>query len=251
MDETKNINLIISDAVEIISSFVIPLYIEHRKKPVLIGSGFFVETKENLVLASAGHVLDKISARTPIFTYRKPNEAIQLTGKRFISKSDSIDLGFLILENIGLPWPEVKKAACKLEYLHAQRTPRERRYYVIAGYPETKNRANPSNKTIKAIVHAYHAYSIPDSQYQEFNLDPATHVALPLDLKKGINPHGKHANFPRPQGMSGSPIWELFNEAEEADQTRVFPLVAVGTTYKNKIVFGTDIGQLLPMLLEV
>ena len=239
----------IADAIEVISKYVLPLYVEHRSRQMLIGSGFFVETRNKLALVTAAHVLNRISNANPLFVYRRPNELVQITGKRFLSHPEGIDLGFILTSNFQLPWVDVSKFACRIEYLHAQRTPRSERLYVIAGYPETKNRLNPKNQTIKATIHAYYAHSIPDHEYQQYGLDPNIHVAFPLDRKRGFDASGRLVNFPKPQGMSGSPIWELFDESEYAHPPRTFPLVAVGTTYKNKILYGTDVGHLLSKLL--
>ena len=48
--------------------------------------------------------------------------------------------------------------------------------------------------------------------------------------------------------MSGSPIWELLDESD-ANQPQAFPLVAVATTYKKKVLWGTDVGYLIPRIL--
>jgi len=248
MTESVDIKEAIADAIEVVSKFVLPLYVEHRSRLMLIGSGFFVETRNKLALVTAAHVLNRISNSNPLFVYRRPDELVQITGERFLSHPEGIDLGFVLTSNFQLPWSDVSKFACRIEYLHAQRTPRTERLYVIAGYPETKNRLNPKNQTIKATIHAYYAHSIPDREYKQYGLDPTMHVALPLDLKRGFDVSDRRVNFPKPQGMSGSPIWELFDESEYADQPRTFPLVAVGTTYKDKILYGTDVGQLLSKL---
>ena len=246
---TADINAQIAKVIQHISKFVLPLYVESRSGPVLLGSGFFVELKERLALVTAAHVLNQISGTNPLFVYRRRNEVVLITGKRFLSDPNAIDLGFVLTEGLELPWVEVDWFACRLEYLYAERTPRAERHFVVAGYPETKNRTNPARKTIKAVIHAYHAHSIREDEYQRLGLDPTTHVALPLDLKEGFDPQGRHVNFPKPQGMSGSPIWELFDESGDTNQPRIFPLVAVATTFKDKSLYGTDIGQLLSKLL--
>jgi hypothetical protein len=49
--------------------------------------------------------------------------------------------------------------------------------------------------------------------------------------------------------MSGSPIWALYNE-DGRDNSRVFPVVAVGTKYwkKERLLVGTDIAVVLAMI---
>ena len=57
---------------------------------------------------------------------------------------------------------------------------------------------------------------------------------------------GTHQNFPKPQGMSGSPIVVLYEEEGDSD-SRVFPVVAVATTYRksSQLLFGTDVKYVL------
>ena len=240
----------IRKSINYFTNFIVPLYVEQRGKPILLGTGFFVELPSGLALVSAAHVLKDVSERNPLYVYRGSNDVVQVTGKRFLSDIEGIDLGFVLTEGIDLPWETTAKFACKLEYLQPVRTPRASRRYAIAGYPETKNRANPARKTIDAVVHAYHAHSIEDNEYINYGLDPNVNIALPLDLKKGIDPDGNNRTFPKPQGMSGAPIWELFDEGDHADNPRTFPIVGVATTYlrKSKIVYGTDIGPLIEKL---
>ena len=248
MAHSADINVAIAEAINHISRFVIPLYVEYGGKPSLIGSGFFVELNEKLALVSAAHVLNQISATNPLFVYRRPDEVVQVTGKRYLSNSGGIDLGFVLTEGLSLPWEDVDRFACIEEYLFPHRTPRATRRYVIAGYPETKNRPNAGKQTIEAVIHAYHARSIDDRDYEPIGLDPKHVIALPLDRKRAFDLSGAKINFPKPNGMSGSPIWELFTDPLSADEPRIFPLVGVGTTYKNKVMYGTDIGHLLSKL---
>jgi hypothetical protein len=90
--------------------------------------------------------------------------------------------------------------------------------------------------------YAYRSDPIEENQYPAEGLNPESHVLLPLDLRNGLDPAGKIRAFPKPQGMSGSPIVVLYEEA--LDASRVFPVVAVGTRYRRskKVLIGTDIG---------
>src|SRR6185437_3733095 len=78
-----------------------------------------------------------------------------------------------------------------------------------------------------------------------------THVVLPLHLKEGLDVDGRVRTFPKPQGMSGSPIVVLF-ETDPDGRFRVFPVVAIGTRYriKSKILIGTDVRFALEMIAQ-
>ncbi len=250
MEKTVDFDILTAKAIQLVAKFVVPLYVMRRNMPVLIGSGFFIAINGKTILISAAHVLNLLSDTSPLFTFEKPDQLIQIGGKRYLSDPNELDLGFIVTSNVSLPWPEVEISPCGFDYLCAERTPRAGKHFVITGYPETKNRVDPSNRTIKAEIHAYHARSIPDEEYVVHKLDPQRHVALPLDLKKAYSLDGVHRNFPKPQGMSGSPIWELYDESLYPDQPRMFPIVAVGTTYKNRIIYGADVGELSKKLLD-
>ena len=88
-----DINKIIASAIEHISKFVFPLYVEDRSKPVLLGSAFFVELDDKLALVSAAHVLNQVSDSNRLFVYCGPNEVVPIAGKKYLSDPDGIDLG--------------------------------------------------------------------------------------------------------------------------------------------------------------
>ncbi|MEM7764068.1 MAG: hypothetical protein AAF290_08285 [Pseudomonadota bacterium] len=251
--ETIDLGRTIAEATNLLCRFVIPLYAGVKSRPILVGSGFFVEYQGKTALVSARHVLEQFSSSNPILVYRKVNQVVAIDGLRYLSNSSSVDLGFVLTKTIALPWPDVDKLAYPLKYLHASRAPRQNKRYLIAGYPETKNRAKLNITNIQAVTYAYHAHSISDSEYQSLGIHSTQHIALPLDLRAGFDPDGRLVNFPKPQGMSGSPIWELFDESEANSKTRGFPLVGVATTYSKakKTVFGSDVSPLLQKLTEV
>lgn len=51
-----------------------------------------------------------------------------------------------------------------------------------------------------------------------------------LDLRHGFGSDGTKRHFPKPNGMSGSPIVVLFDEAGDND-SRAFPVVGIATKY--------------------
>ena len=109
-------------------------------------------------------------------------------------------------------------------------------------------------RQVAAALYSYRNYSIEEDEYSKLGLDPETHLLLPLDLKVGFDSNGKHRNFPKPQGMSGSPMWVLYDYDDDGknNSPRVFPVVAVGTKYwKNeRLLVGTDIAVVVDMINE-
>ena len=242
----------IAEAVEDLSAFSIPLYQDDNGRPSLHGSGFFVTVGRDHFLVSAAHVLDT-ATKNGLFFYLSPNTSRDLRGQRIRSgspesrDSDLIDIGVLKLSGEPMPpYPAVRKFAMDVSYLKPSHQPRSGKNYVMIGFPATKNRFNSIEQTVPSAPHAYGARSIPEEEYRVHGVSADTHVVLSLNLKKGFDQNGKLQHFPKPQGMSGSPIVVLYDE-EGGDESRVFPVVAVGTRYRprTRVLIGTDVGFVL------
>ena len=247
---------IIDEAAALLTKFVVPLYeSDSRLRPASHGSGFFVRAGERHFLISAGHVLETLKIR-PLFYYVTPCITRKLSGRLLLNpwqgdrKNDPIDVGVLRLSDEELPpYPEVDKFAIDVSYLRPGLLPRSGRNYMIVGFPASRSEVNPVAREVAATAYGYRNYSIEDNAYSEHGLTPEANLVLPLDLEVGFDSSGKHRNFPRPQGMSGSPVWALYNE-DGRDDSRVFPVVAVGTKYRKKerLLVGTDIAVVLDMI---
>lgn len=155
-----------------------------------------------------------------------------------------IDVGVLKLtEEPTPPYPAVKKFAMDITYLKPAYHPRSGKNYAIIGFPATKNRVRVVEREVLAAPYAYRSQSLREEEYRTHGVSTDTHVVLPLNVKRAFDPEGKRIHFPKPQGMSGSPIVVLYDD-ELDDQSRVFPVVAVGTTYRaqKQVLIGTDVG---------
>lgn len=168
----------------------------------------------------------------------------------FVRRDQPIDIGVLKLADAVVPpFPELNKFAMDISYLRPRLLPWIERLYAIVGFPASQSKVNPVTRQIAAPAYAYRDRSAPDDQYLAHGISPQTHIVLPLDLKDGVDPDGRHRNFPRPQGMSGSPIWMLLDEQDNVS-ARVYPVVAVGTKYRKsrRALIGTDIEVALRMI---
>ena len=230
---------LIDESASILAQFVVPLYrLDAKGRPSQIGSGFFIRVNSTFALISAAHVL-RVLTHGPLFYYTTPTNLEQVVGKLILGRGaggaeDKIDVAAVFLENQrGPPYPDVQKYAVDMSYMRPNFVPREKKRYIIVGYPASGAHINPKKRTVQADARGYHADSIPDAKYSAHGLDPFTHVILPLDLKVSYDSEGNHQNVPKPQGMSGSPIWCLFDN-EALDDSRVFPLVGVAIEYRKK-----------------
>jgi hypothetical protein len=247
---------VIDETAALLAKFVVPLYEnDNRGRPSPHGSGVFVKAGGQHFLVSAAHVLETLKKR-PLFYYVAPRTTRRLSGKLLLSPwegdrdLDPIDVGVLCLSDEGLPpYPDVNKFAIDVSYLRPALLPRSGREYMILGYPASRSNLNPARHEVAATVYGFRNCSIEDARCIEIGLSPETHVILPLDLEVGFDSSGRRRNFPKPQGMSGSPIWVLFNETER-DDLDVLPIVAIGTKYRKKerILVGTDVALVLEMI---
>ena len=245
---------VLDEAVTTLSRFTVPLYRDVRGKPEQFGSGFFLESGGRVVLVSAAHVLRTAKDQT-IYYYISKNEICRLDGKLILGKGgggddDHIDVAGLVLsERTSLPKPETGKVAVPLSYLAPRYLPRTGKQYLIVGYPSTKNEANPVAKSVTARPYAYHEDSATLEAYEKLGLSQAGHIVIPLNLRKGFDSSGQQVTFPKPNGISGSPLWVLYEEAGK-DAHRTFPLVGVGIEYRwaEKLLVATDSQEVLGLL---
>lgn len=238
---------VISEAIDTLTCFSIPLYIDKRGRPLHIGTGFFVTSGSDCFLVSAAHVLD-IAVASGMYFYSTPQEKRHLDGRLIRSKApegrhkDIIDIGVLKLGPVGRPpFPDVRKFAMDISYLKPIYTPRSDKGYAIIGFPCTKNGFRVHKKDVLAAPYAYRSQSIPESIYVKHGVSTESHVLLPLDLKKAFGPAGEAMHFPKPDGMSGAPVVVLYGD--QGEESRVFPVVAVGIEYRtsDRVLVATDV----------
>jgi hypothetical protein len=241
------LNTALENATQTLSAFSTQVYRDVKGKPVPEGTCFFIQEGSQVFLVSAAHVLFRAQ---DLYFYSAPDEKRPLSGqlarsgKNKALDNDAVDVGVLLLgDGAKPPFPAVGKSSMPVSYLRPKRTPRSG-HYVFVGFPATKTYVNNRTKQVEVQAYAYRNISVPDDDYSSYGLSPETHLVLPLDLKKGIDAEGRHAHFPKPQGMSGSPVFELFRP-DEAKPGRSFPIVAVATMYKQKLIRATDVSFVL------
>lgn len=245
---------VIAETLELLVNLSVPLYYtDDYGRPTQFGTGFFVRGRSAHYLVTAAHVLDTAYERE-VFYYVAPNKIRKLTGETTRSgdspshRDDAlVDIGVVRLTGDGLPpYPEVSKFAMEPNYLCPRYLPRSGRSYAVLGFPATKSKVSRIDGTAVAAPHAYRCESVPDQDYSKHGFSPENHVLLQLDLKVGFGPNGERQHFPKPQGMSGSPIVILYSDGP-VDDARVFPVVAVGIEYrvKQRLLIGTDISYVI------
>jgi hypothetical protein len=235
-------------AAELLLKFAVPLYEMDGTRPKLFGTGFLVHYSGKNFLISAAHVLEGIKER-PLRYYVAPNITRKLTGKLAVThfdgprKLDPIDVGVLLLDGEAQPpYPKVGKFAADFSYLKPTLLPRAEKQYLLIGFPGSRSKANPSAKEVSVAPYSYWCLSAPEASYAATGHSVTNHLLLPLDVKQGYDLDGAKCAFPKPHGMSGSPIVMLYDETGENDP-HTFPIVGIATTYlkEKNLIIATDI----------
>jgi hypothetical protein len=231
---------------------ILPLFTEiSGGKPKLVGSGFLVTSCSSTYLISAAHVFDELKLGHELFFYIEPHTKRKLSGKIHLTKlpegkgrkHDRFDVGVLKLEEPGLPpYPKVGKHSLTIDALMPRALPRDGKSYLIVGFPESKSRANPNAREVVSEIYSFRNISAPISNYAALGVSPESHVVISFDRKRTIGPDKKIRAFPEPSGISGSPVWLLYDENGPNDPNQT-PVIGIAIEYhkNHRAIIATDI----------
>lgn len=248
---------------EHLGQFALPIVLHHKgRRPLVVGTGFFVAVAGETFLISAAHVFDYIEAGHRLYIYTDRGTQRILDGYRYMSQllpsgnrdDDPIDIGVMLLRGVALPpYPDVKKLAVPWESLAPRDVDREGKQYVFVGFPSSQSKANSTTRMLTSTGHGYMTTSIPKDDYPKVRIAPKTvqrismdtHIAMPLDTKRTATVRGELRAFPKPHGMSGAPLWRLGTEDEGGPR-----IVGVLTRLDDRrhVVIASDITPALEMI---
>jgi hypothetical protein len=247
---------VVRDLSTTLSRHVIPLFFEDQhRRPQPYGTGFLVSSAIGSFLVSAAHVFDY---PRPLFFYVGPKTQRWLSGECRLTKipggksrdTDRLDIGVLKLRSPGLPpYPQVDKYALPTSDLKASALPRESKIYLVFGFPGSKSQPHLVRRDVASEPYAFFNTSAPIQKYTEIGVAPDSHIAIPFERTKALGPNGEVRTFPMPAGMSGSPVWLLYDENGPNDPTQTL-VVGIFIEYKkpHHVMIATDIGIALRMI---
>jgi hypothetical protein len=250
---------VVTKVATLLSRHILPLFVElPGGKPRLLGSGFLVSSGNQSYLISAAHVFDPLKKGEEPFYYIEAKLKRKLSGELRLSKvpqggsrsSDRIDIGVLQLQGPRLPpYPDVEKYPMPIQAFMPGALPREGKQYLHIGFPESHSRANPVGREVGSKVYAFRNISCPSEKYTQLGLSPETHVVLSFDRKNSLGPDGSTRAFPDPAGMSGSPVFLLYDENSHNDRTQT-PIVGIAIEHRKAehAIVATDIGFALTFI---
>lgn len=245
-----------TDFAEDVQRFVVPIFRGADREAESVGSALLLRAGASIFLVTAAHVMDDLASGIRHYFYTGPRTTRELSGNAAVSKlppsgnrdDDVIDVGVLLLEGEGLPpYPDVGREALSVTRLSPWATPRAGKKYAFLGYPSTKGKVDPSIKEIRSASYAYLGGSVEPAKYLELGLSEGSHIVLPFSDRSTHALDGSRMNFPKPQGMSGSPLWEL---RKPEDGGRCVVGIMIERRKQEGVFVAVDIGYALQFIRD-
>ena len=147
------------------------------------------------------------------------------------------------------PYPDLGTICIPFANLKPHALPRGTKEYFVTGFPATRTKAHVKNQTVEIEPYGNRTQSIDDALYGGLGFNPKTSIALDFDVKSVRRPNGQLQEAPEPQGMSGSPVWELIDYAGPNDPTRSCVVgILIEHRRKNKLLVATDIAVAMQLI---
>lgn len=238
----------VKDVAELLAHFTLPLYADdERGVPEQLGTGFIIRAFGRHFLVSAAHVLS-IHADRPLFYYWSPSETRRLDGYMVLDRTR--DVGFVALAHqTPVLHPSTEKIAVEITRVQPRLLPRSAYSYAVVGFPSTKNETDRRTRTVDASAFVWIAEGCETENHsRDVARDPDA-LVITFNRRRAFRDENTQITFPKPNGMSGGPIFALFHN-EDSRPLDDFRVVAVATTHfiAEKQMMGTDIRVPLAMI---
>jgi hypothetical protein len=148
------------------------------------------------------------------------------------------------------PYPEVNCTPLHSGMLAPATGPRAGKYYLAVGYPATRSRVNKQSKVVVAEPYANFGPSISTDRVEKLGLDPRLHIAVAFHKRRVFTASGNIQSFPDPAGMSGSPLFLVYDREAPSNTFGHFKVAGTLIEYraKEQILLGTDIGVAIELM---
>jgi hypothetical protein len=238
---------------------VVPIFtIGRRGKPEGCGTGLLVSRNDQVFLVTAGHVIGDHEYNKKLFFYVNRNTTRNLLAsfrKTFSlypdHKDDRLDIAVLRLDGFNsLPFGKSVKRPLPFSALKPFATPRDKKHYLVTGFPGSKSRYHVPSKLVRSAPYAAYCMSA-ELEYQKYNFLEETHIALNFDQRDvHAGDFGHSLNFPDPRGMSGSPVWLLFDE--NGNNPIDTPVVGIMIEHRSdkRLLIATDIAIAIDIIVR-
>jgi hypothetical protein len=245
--------------ITLLARNIVPLFRDVRGRPSLVGTGLLVSAGERSFLVSAAHVFDGLDAGGELYLYIGPSTRRRLSGRLRKTNNPSgdlrtqkapLDVGVLLLTGPGLPpYPPVDKCCLPVTALMPRALPRQGKHYLVTGFPSSKSRPNPVGHNITSKVYAFRNLSAQPKVYTQLGMSDRTHILVSFDRRRAVFADKRVATFPDPRGMSGAPVWLLFDENGPNDPAHT-PVVGIAIEHRrdDHVIVATDVAMVAALI---
>jgi hypothetical protein len=241
----------IRDLSIVLTRHIIPILGRHRGIPTVLGAGTLIATDRNQYLITAAHVIDPIKAGKEVFIYVDKGLIQNLSGEIMASlppegktrADDHIDNAVIKLRGHALPpFPNLDKYPLPKQSILCNALPRHRKQYLLVGFPSSKSKAHRVRREIVSKPYSFRNVSAPDAKYEQLGISADSHILLAFDRERAVGSMGEPTTFPSPIGMSGSPLWLLYDDLNPNDPLFT-PIVGIVIEHRSrdKVILATDI----------
>lgn len=206
-----------------LQQFIVPLFrLDDEGEATQFGSGFLVKSDGGYYLVSAAHVLDEVSECRVGFpiggrTFRVLHPSnyrstpLPESGRR---QDDRVDIGVLRLSGTLLPpYREAGKDAMPLEWLSPSPLTTAN-HFLLIGFPESKSKVDRMKGIQISGYWPVAAGAVSREKFDRLKLNPDVHLALTWQKRHFLGRGKKRVSPISPVGMSGSPVFLPFGEAD-------------------------------------
>jgi hypothetical protein len=254
----KDLLKTLSASQDVFRKHVLPIYEDNKKgQPELFGTALVVRHRGEVFLVSAKHVFEPLADRRELYVYCTPSMKRHLGGNLTWTRSelavDPVDIGVLKLEGEGIPpYPEVNCVPLPSQLLEPGTSQREGKYYLAVGYPSSRSKIKRPDRIVRAEPYANFGPAISTDRLKKLGLDPQLHIGIAFHKKRVIGISGNIQSFPDPSGMSGSPLYLLYDERQPENVWGAFKVAGILIEYraKPKVLVATDIAVALKLMDE-
>ncbi|MGO9171370.1 MAG: hypothetical protein ACLP7P_05325 [Rhodomicrobium sp.] len=242
-----------------LTRYIVPLFLRDRRGALHShGTGLLVSTTSRVFLISAAHVLDKLRDNDVCF-YAGERVLRNVTGEFRVTsnipgkaqKYDRIDVGVCMLQGEYLPpYPDLDKVALPITALRPLAYPREHKQYLFTGFPASKSKVNPHRHVMETKPYGTRLMSASKEGYEKVGYDPRSHIVMPFNHRKAHRRNGT-IKLPDQWGISGSPLWSLYDEVNDNDSANNTVVGIVTEYHKDKcLLVASDIAAAILLINE-
>lgn len=226
------------------------------------GTGLLVTSRGLNFLVTAAHALDPLIKGRRLFIPCATFGERDFLGSKMIATippdgqfrlNDGVDIAVVKLEGDAQPpYLDIGKECLDLSWLRPASLPREGKSLFVTGYPATRVKTHRVREEVTMQPLGVAGMPMADDEYEAFGLEPAMSIVLPFDVNRVFNGSGPPITSADPKGLSGSPIWLLYDDPSENDgsEKQVVGIV-IEHRRKNKFLVGTDISVAIDMIEEL